>query len=186
MSLCPVSCVFVLCLACIRLYMHLFVCVRLHVIYMYSMYLSFMYMSVSTRLKCTNFFILYHIWRRTFGESKLTFKTVERNARRYKNRYPKMPKNATDIIKAFNDNEIVKKYAFNLRRTKRFYIDTVVNGAGFFTIFASHQIISLIEKFIKPEERKYLVDGTFKIVPLNSYYQLLIIHIEYKNDVNNV
>lgn len=122
--------------------------------------------------------------RRTFGESKLTFKKVERNARRYKNKYPKMPKKITDIIKAFNDNAIIEKYAFNLRKTKRFYIDTVVHGSDFFTVFASHQIIGLIEKFIAPKDRKYLLDGTFEIVPLTTFYQLLIIHIEYKNDVS--
>lgn len=121
---------------------------------------------------------------RTFGESELTFKKLERNARRYKNKkYPRLPKSATEIIKAFADKEIVKKYAFNLRKTKRFYIDTVVNGSEFFTVFASHQIIGLIKKHIAPEDRKYMIDGTFKIVPLNKYYQLLIIHIEYKNDV---
>lgn len=29
-----------------------------------------------------------------------------------------------------------------------------------------------------------MIDSTFKIVPLNKYYQLLIIHIEYGNDVS--
>lgn len=115
----------------------------------------------------------------------MNFTKVERNARRYKNRkYPKLPKRATDIIKVFDDKVVMNKYGFNLRKTKRFYIDTIVNGSDFFTVFSSQQIISLVKKFIKPEERKYLTDGTFKIVPLNSYYQLLTINIGYKNDVS--
>lgn len=129
---------------------------------------------------------IFILFSRTFGESDLTFKRVERNARRYKHpKYPKLPKSATDIIKAFAKKEIILKYGLNLRKTKRFYIDTVVNGSEFFTVFASHQIIGLIEKHIAPRDRKYMLDGTFKIVPLTDYYQLLIIHIEYKNDVRS-
>lgn len=94
-----------------------------------------------------------------------------------------MPKKAVDIIKTFNNKKVFNKLAFNLRGTKRFYIDTVVRGKDFFTVFASHQIIGLIKKFIPRENRGYLLDGTFKIVPLNKYYQLLILHLEYKNDV---
>lgn len=95
-----------------------------------------------------------------------------------------MPKSALDIIRAFKNKSIIDKYGFNLRKTKRFYIDTVVNGKDFFTVFASHQVINLIRKFIATKDRRYLTDGTFKIVPLSKYYQLLIIHIEYKNDVS--
>lgn len=79
----------------------------------------------------------------------------------------------------------MKKYGLNLRKTKRFYIDTVVKENHFFTVFASKQIINLIKKFIKPGERNYLTDGTFKIVPITKYYQLLIINIGYKNDVSS-
>lgn len=130
-------------------------------------------------------YFFFHFWRRKFGESKLTFKKIERNARRYKNRkYPSLPKRAIDIIKTFNDKAIVDKYGFNLRKSKRFYIDTVVHGTFFFSVFASHQVISLIEKYIAPKDRRYLIDGTFKVVPLNKYYQLLIIHIQHKNDVS--
>lgn len=96
---------------------------------------------------------------------------MERNARRYKNKkYLKLPKSATNIIRAFADKEIVAKFAFNLRKTKWFYIDTVVNGPNFFTVFATHQIIDSIKKHIAPENRKYMLDGTFKIVPLTDYY----------------
>lgn len=116
---------------------------------------------------------------------------MERNARRYKNKgYPKLPKGATDLIKIFSDKEIAEKYGLNLRKTKPFYIDTVVQGREFFTVFASHQIIKLVEQFIAPKDRTltltFMLDGTFKIVPIKKYYQLLIIHIQYGNDVNNI
>lgn len=44
--------------------------------------------------------------------------------------------------------------------------------------------MSLIDQNISPEERHYLMDATLDVVPDGNFYQLLIIHIEYKNDVS--
>lgn len=120
---------------------------------------------------------------RDLGESNLTFERLERNARRLKNnKFPKMPRSPHDIIEAFKDPDTRDKYAFNLRKTKRFYMDTVIlEDSSYFTIFASYQAIDMIEKHI-PENRNYLIDGTFKVATMG-FYQLLIIHIEVENDV---
>lgn len=127
----------------------------------------------------------FEIWRRELGQSNLTFEKVERTARRHKNnKYPKMPRSPKDIVAAFENEEIYEKYGFNMRKTKPFYVDTVEIGvASFFTIFASYEAIDLIKLHIEPRDRNYLLDGTFKVRPIGGFYQLLIIHIECKNDI---
>lgn len=76
------------------------------------------------------------------------------------------------------------EYGLNLRKTKRFYINTVVHEKVSFSLFASYDIISLTEDYIPPEKRYYSVDGTFDMTPLKSFYQLLTIHIEYEKIVS--
>lgn len=124
--------------------------------------------------------------RREPGESKLQFKQLQRTASRVKsNRHPKAPRTITEIKNAFAKPEIYNKYALNLRQTRPFYIDTIDDGPkSAFTILASHQMIDLIEEHVAPEEKRYLMDGTFAVVPIGCYYQLLIIHLEFKNDVS--
>lgn len=111
---------------------------------------------------------------------------MERNLRRQKNpKYPSKPVTASQIKQAYEDKAIKVDFGLNLAKTQEFYIDTVeteVNSA--FTLFASHQVINLIEENIPAAERRYLIDGTFDACPVGCYYQLLIIVIEYKNDVS--
>lgn len=122
--------------------------------------------------------------RRELGSSKLTIEKIGRNCRRLKNnKYPKNPRSANDIRAAFEDPELIEKFAFNLRKTKMFYVDTVdVGESSHFTMFASYECIDMIKKHIAPQNRNYLVDGTFKVTP-SGFYQLLVIHIECKNEV---
>lgn len=123
--------------------------------------------------------------RRNLGESKLRFHNMERNLRRLKNKkYPKRPTTAGEIIDAFQNPSIVQEFGLNLRADNRFYVDTIVTKSNSsFTIFASYPIIEMIKKNILPNERKYLLDGTFDVTPFGHYYQLLVIYIEYQNDV---
>lgn len=53
-----------------------------------------------------------------------------------------------------------------------------------FTIFASQFVMSFIQQNIRPGDRNYLMDGTFDSLP-NGFYQLLIIALEYENDVSS-
>lgn len=102
--------------------------------------------------------------------------------------FPRNPKTAKEIVEAFQISEIFEEYAFNLQKSKLFYIDTVEVPTkenfkgGFFTIFASHHVIDMIKESIAPEKRNYLLNGTFKVSP-KGFYQQLIIHIEVKNDI---
>lgn len=109
---------------------------------------------------------------------------MERNLRRKKNKkYPQKPKTVNDVIKAYDDPEIARKFGNNLRNTAQFYIDTITFLSSAFTIFASHQVIDMIKRYI-PNDRTYMMEGTFAVVPIENYYQLLIIYIQYKNDVS--
>lgn len=113
---------------------------------------------------------------------------MERNLRRYKNKkYPKTPKTVKDLVFAYQDSDIAQKFGRNLRKTEQFYIDTVELGPDIaFTLFASHQVLNLAKEHIPFEEQIIMMDarmdGTFDITPLG-YYQLLVIYIQYKNDV---
>ena len=55
----------------------------------------------------------------------------------------------------------------------------------FITILSSSQkIIKLITENIPPENRKYLIDATFNIVPRGCFNQLLIIYTKYIDDIS--
>lgn len=51
------------------------------------------------------------------------------------------------------------------------------------TFLVSETIIDLIKKNIDPDRRKYMLDGTFKIVPIGVFKQLLILYVEYHDAV---
>lgn len=78
---------------------------------------------------------------------------------------------------------ILKEYGSNLEGNEDFYIATVVMDEFAFTILASKFVFDFIDKNIEPSSRSYLMDGTFDSIP-NAYYQLLVISIEYNNDVS--
>lgn len=109
---------------------------------------------------------------------------MSRNLRRYANpTYPSKPTSLAMIIEAYNDPAIMQQFGYNLRKTERFYIGTIDEKEGGFTVFASKEIIRMIEDEVPPESRKYMLDGTFDVVPIRSFYQLLIIALDYKKDV---
>lgn len=97
---------------------------------------------------------------------------------------PKMPKTSSEIAEAFKNEAIYNEYGQNERKTEPFYIETVDKSPSYsFTLFASMQVVKMIQQFL-PDNRKYLMDGTFDVTPLGSYAQLLIIYVEFKNDVS--
>lgn len=111
---------------------------------------------------------------------------MKKTLSRYKNKiYPKVPDSIENIREKFEDMKIMEKYGYNLESDSKFYIDTVVTSHYSFTVFASKFVIDFIEKNIEPASRKFLMDATFDSLP-KDFYQLLIISIEYQNDVSKV
>lgn len=110
---------------------------------------------------------------------------MARNLRRYTNKkYPARPKNTTEIKQAYGDVATMQEFGFNLRKTNKFYVDTVQTEGSEFTVFASYDMLGMVNEKIPPEERRYMIDGTFDVVPIRYFYQLLVIAIEYKKDVS--
>lgn len=117
-------------------------------------------------------------------ESNLNFTKMKRQLNRIKNGpLPNIPSDHKELRELFRNGEIIEKYGFSLDQISKFYVDTVVDEQHSFCIFQSAAIISFIEKNIEPCNRHYLLDGTFSCVP-RGFYQLLVICIEYRNDVS--
>lgn len=110
---------------------------------------------------------------------------MKRTLQRHKNKqYPKCPGSIEEIRQTFMDPNILEKYGNNIEGDGMFYVDTIVHQNYAFTVFVSKYVIDFIKKNIPPKSRHYLLDATFDSL-LNQYYQLLIISIEYQNDVCN-
>lgn len=113
---------------------------------------------------------------------KFKYEKMKRTLIRLKNKkYPNIPKTMIEIKDEFNRSQNAE---FGRTRDGKdlLYIDTVIKKKYSFMVFASKKVTDLVEEHLNPEERNYLMDGTFKVVPA-MFYQLFIISIEYANDV---
>lgn len=142
-------------------------------------------------------FLLYlchlHFFRRNPGETRLKYKSVKFQLRKLRDtQYPKKPvkeKRDTNYevhkkyTKMLNEPNILEEFGRTLDKTKQLYFGSVVRPAYTFHVFASEQIMSNIERHMSNTKKNYLIDGTFRIVP-RLFYQLLVITVEYKNDVS--
>lgn len=114
----------------------------------------------------------------------------ERNLYRLRDKkYPKRPETDEDIWdRLTNSREIRNKYGKTLDNQRPLYVDSIIKKGKYAAhIFASQATVDLIEKHIPPSERRYLADGTFRVAPRRFSKkggQLLIVSIEYKNDVS--
>lgn len=101
-------------------------------------------------------------------------------------RHPKIPRTNIEVQEAFKKAEIFEEYGKTLNKIHPLYVDSIIEEEYAFHVFASFANIKLTEAHIPPGQRKYLMDGTFKVVPrlFGKKGQLLIIAIEYKNDVS--
>lgn len=121
--------------------------------------------------------------RREPGESKLKFNKIKRQLARWKSKiYPSKPSSQEDIPIILEKPDVYENYGQTMNKAHRLFVGSEVKKNYAFHVFASYAVIDLIKEHISPNERFYLMDGTFKIVP-RGCNQLLIISIEYKNDV---
>lgn len=128
--------------------------------------------------------IYCYFFSRKDNESKLDFDKIKSTLKRYKNpSYPRVPKTFEEIAVSMNQQSIQQKYGNSLKEDKKFYVDTVISKNHSFTVFACFRVIEMIKQHIDPKQRFYLLDGTFDIAT-KPFYQLLIVSIEYKNDVS--
>lgn len=121
--------------------------------------------------------------RRHRGTSRLKYKRLKKQLSRRKNKtYPKRSKNHAEIRDTLEDPKISLEFGQTADKYGKFYIGSVVKEEHAFHLFASPSVINLIENHMINQPRHYLIDGTFSVVP-KEFAQLLVISIEYKNDV---
>lgn len=91
---------------------------------------------------------------------------------------PKAPETVAEIRESISRAEIYDFYCKTDHQDGReIFLDHLYDGKDFsYCIFSSKKIMQHIEQSTKPNERRYLIDGTFKVVPFGSFKQLLIIH----------
>lgn len=117
---------------------------------------------------------------------------MERTLNKIKTKaHPKKPHSIEGIRETLMNPNVVKDYGLNVEGDSFSYVGTVCHVGDIddendedyaFTVFASKYVIDFIEE-MPPEQRLYLMDGTFKSLP-KEYYQLLTINIEYRNNVS--
>lgn len=113
---------------------------------------------------------------------------MERNLRRYKGTaFPSSPLNAKSVLEVFQQESVNKHFGMSQHEIPhQFYKGTEIAANFENTFFASDNIIELIKKNIPSSKRNYLMDATFKIVPIGSFRQILIIYIEYIGKVGTI
>lgn len=126
------------------------------------------------------------ILREGFRNTSLRYQKMQKTLERCKNKkHPKKPRSIEDIRDIFLDPNVIKQYGNNLEGDMPFYAGTVIENDYGFTVFISKFTMDFINDNIEPGLRHYLMDGTFDSLPGN-FYQLLIITIEYRNDVSSL
>lgn len=116
----------------------------------------------------------------------MIFKNISRQLYRLRDKqYAARPQTGEEIQEKLRTPEVFEEYGKTLNKQHPLYVDSVIEDGYSFHVFASFATIELIQQHVPPGERKYLMDGTFKIIPrqFTRSGQLLIIAIEYKNDV---
>lgn len=114
-----------------------------------------------------------------YQNSSLLYEDHERCLQQNRNHgVPKAPETVDEIREAISRSEIYDLYCKTDHQDGReIFLDHLYEGKDFsYCIFSSKKIIQHIEATTQPNERRYLIDGTFKVVPFGSFKQLLIIH----------
>lgn len=104
------------------------------------------------------------------------------NRRKYKNR-PKLPKDCEEIKMKFENDDVLKKYGYTLDGDSKFYVNTILKQNHSFCVFQSQVITDFMRNKIDANERRYLIDGTFKTAA-KPFKQYITISAEYEDDVS--
>lgn len=95
------------------------------------------------------------------------------------------PKNAVQVVEAFNLENVWNDFGLSKddSNPRTFFTAAITEETYSFCLFSSLKTVDLIKENISPQKRTYLVDGTFKIVPYGCFKQLLVIYVEYFEEV---
>lgn len=136
------------------------------------------------------FISTYIYFRFEKNASHLHFNVMERNLRRLQYKvFPKQPETCNEITTNYTLDNVNKLFAYTIGDNLFLFYKGLHEdkSRGFaFCVFASDNIINLINEHISIAERNYLMDATFKVCPVGPFAQLLIIYLEYCNDVSRI
>lgn len=141
-------------------------------------------LSVYTIIHCNNF------WIRLQNDTKnIEFLKIKRGLQYIaaKN-FVSSPKSALDVVEAFNIENVWTQYGVSkdCDNPEHFYTASISDKDYSYFIFSSQKSIHLIRENISPTNRKFLIDATFKPVPRGCLNQLLIIYVEYFDEVQKM
>lgn len=114
---------------------------------------------------------------------KLEFYSIERSLQIIRNSaLPKNPTNCDEISNIFERDDIYK--LLGTSKDDKPFFNGAVEGNGYsFCIFSSHTSINLYKSRTKAENRIIMMDGTFAVVPIGTFDQLLVIYAVYMEKV---
>lgn len=115
------------------------------------------------------------------------FSAVRRNLYRIRAQtMPNAPKTPKEIVAAYQNDVIMKEYGMTVAsggvESAAFYRNVVSENAFAYCIFASPTIIEKIAA-LPIENRHYLMDATFRVVPYGDFNQLLVVHATFMEKV---
>lgn len=94
--------------------------------------------------------------------------------------FPKNPVTCDEISNAFQNENIMNSIGRSQHVAKEAFFNGVVQSEEYsFCVFSSKNIMNMIEKHIDVNRRHYLLDATFKVVPVGPFNQFLIFYINY-------
>lgn len=129
------------------------------------------------------FFICVNFFQFRAPNATITFQQLKRSL--YRARLANLPPNVstvTEINAAFLLEENKEKFGRTMSGND--FFKTAFSCANFsYCIFASDEIIGLFKERIPENQRHFLMDATFKIVPYGNFKQILIIYVSYLEQV---
>lgn len=85
--------------------------------------------------------------------------------------FPKNPLTCDEIVDAFKDKNIMDAIGRSQHVAKDVFYDGVVQTEHYsFCVFSSKYMIQMIENHIEVDRRHYLLDATFKVVPVGPFH----------------
>lgn len=119
-----------------------------------------------------------------YPTAKLSFHEKERGLQMIRSaKLPKNPENINDIEAIFSREDI--KSILGKTKTNGIFYDGVLEGEGYSAcFFSSKDALEVFELYVHHGEREIMIDGTFDVVPVGSFHQLLILYGVYMGKVS--
>lgn len=95
-------------------------------------------------------------------------------------KYSKSPVTPEEIELEFKKDDVFEDLGLSQHREHGVLFNKIdIQDEYCNCIFSSANLIDLVKKKLEPNERFFVMDGTFRITPHGPFKQVLIIHVEY-------